>query len=62
MHEWTLFLSTGAGALPIPIRFVLEMGRTPGACLSGPEGWGGEKAPCHYVREKMQLVFQENET
>lgn len=56
------FWVTGAGALPIPIWFALEMGRTPGACLSGPEGWAGEKAPCHYVREKMRLVFQENET
>lgn len=37
-------------------------GKDTGACLSGPEGWAGEKAPCHYVREKMRLVFQENET
>ena len=57
MHRHCFWV-TRAGALPaIPIRFVLEMGRTPGARLSGPEGWGGEKAPCHYIRGEDATCF-----
>jgi len=56
MHRH-FFSLKGAGTLPIPIRFVLEMGGTPGARLSGPEGWGGKKAPCHYVKGKDCDLF-----
>lgn len=62
MHRHCFWV-TCAGGLPIPVWFMLEMGSTPGAHLSGPEGWGREKAPCHYVRGKdSTFFFQENET
>lgn len=51
MHAQTLFLSNTCRSFAHS-HSICAGGRTPGARLSTPEGWGGDKVPHHYIRGK----------